>query len=79
MSVTKQKQMLKYIENVISNLETDLKRVKGILFQLQNIDEQGNMIETDRPEDLLKTDGLKQYEEENVKVIEGVFDGYFML
>jgi hypothetical protein len=71
--------MLKYIENVISNLETDLKRVKGILFQLQNIDEQGNMIETDRPEDLLKTDGLKQYEEENVKVIEGVFDGYFML
>jgi hypothetical protein len=69
---SKQKQMLKGLENIISNMETEIKRLKISLNQIINYDE--NAPETDNTTNLQPS-----VEEEGIQVIEGHFDGYFMV
>lgn len=82
-AMKKHQQMVQFIENVLSNMEADIKRMHIILHQLTKFDPEN----PDSLEEVNKgTDGIlgavnedKTYNEENAQVIEGKFDGYFML
>ena len=72
-------QTLQFIQNVVGNIETDLKRIHVALNQLAKLDvdhlETFADVVTHTPEE---TEEHKPEEEENVEVVEGIFDGYFM-
>lgn len=74
----KQKQMLKSLENVLGNIEMDVKRLKMTLSQLQNSDAKDAKGE-ESAEIVVIEKNSESNDEENVKVIEGKFDGYFMV
>ncbi len=78
--VQKHKQMIQFVKNTISTIETDLKRMKLVLNKLANFDpndpqslEDKEIIET------IGTEELKTYTEENVQIVEWKFDWYFMI
>ena len=69
--VQKHKQMIQFVKNTISTIETDLKRMKLVLNKLANFDpndpqslEDKEIIET------IGTEELKTYTEENVQIVE---------
>ena len=69
--VKKHKQMIQFVKNTISTIETDLKRMKLVLNKLANFDpndpqslEDKEIIET------IGTEELKTYTEENVQIVE---------
>ena len=72
-------QTIQFVQNMAANIETDLKRIHIALNQLAKFD-------IDHPEafaDIATNTGETKEEvvnenEENMEVIEGVFDGYFM-
>ncbi len=76
----KYSQMVHFLKNEISILEVELKKMKVILDQLVSFDPAN-------PESLsgqteipgLKMQDLSSYSEEGAEVIEGLFDGYFMV
>lgn len=75
----KHTQTVQFLQNMVSNIETDLKRVHLALSQLAKFD-------LEHPEtfmDIVSTSEIakeaeKSEDEENMEVVEGVFDGYFM-
>ncbi len=77
----KHQQMVQFIQNVLSEMESDIKRMHMILNQLakfdpekpETLDGQKEMDET------IGNQELKTYNEENAEVVEGKFDGYFMI
>ena len=75
-------QMVQFVQNVIGEIEHDLKRVNIILNQLGKFDPENpealDTIEKETKEIIGDTE-LKNYTEENAQVVEGKFDGYFML
>lgn len=75
-------QMVWFIQNVVGTIESDLKRIKLILSQLSKFDPENpeflNSLEQET-KDVMGTWDLKSYSEENMEVIEGKFDGYFMV
>lgn len=82
----KQKQSLKAVEELLSKIELDVKRARLLLEQLQEgktTDAAGKSAEwsadeTASTEYIAPT--LNNYQEDgNVQVIEGIFDGYFMV
>lgn len=78
----KHEQMVQFVQNVLWEMENDLKRVKLVLNQLSKFDPdnleslESNEKET---ENAMWTDELKSYSEENVEVVEWKFDWYFMV
>jgi hypothetical protein len=77
----KHQQMVQFVQNVLSEMESDIKRMHMILNQLAKFD-------PEKPETLegagKEVEGvgkveLKTYNEENAEVVEGKFDGYFMV
>lgn len=81
-ALAKFKTMLKGIEWVLEWVEMDLRRAKIMLQKLSNFNPETmdieSMIEESQKE--LWVSGLKSYKnDENVQVIEGLFDGYFMI
>ncbi|MFA5748278.1 MAG: hypothetical protein WC872_04185 [Candidatus Absconditabacterales bacterium] len=78
----KHSQMIQFLQNVLSEMETDIKRMKLILSQLAKFDpdkpELFESIEKDA-EKVIGGGELKTYTEEDVEVVEGKFDGYFMV
>jgi hypothetical protein len=77
----KHQQMVQFVQNVLSDMESNIKRMHMILNQLAKFDpEKPETLEsTDKEiEDIGKVE-LKAYNEENAEVIEGKFDGYFMI
>lgn len=78
--IEKHKQMVQFIKNTISGIETDLKRVKIVLNKLSKFDPKNPDSLNDKElESTLWTDELKSYKEENTQIVEWKFDGYFMI
>jgi len=80
--MTKKQDQLATLEELLSKIETEVKRAKLMLGQLQG--------KTDKELDQSIENSTKQYEKtsqsllsydewEDVKVVEGVYDGYFMI
>lgn len=75
----KHQQMVQFIQNMLGNMESDMKRIKLTLNQLSKFDpENPESIESKEVEEA-EAQELKTYSEENIEVIEGKFDGYFMI
>jgi len=75
-------QMVQFVQNTVGNIENDLKRVSIVLNQLGkfNLENPETFLEIDKDaKDLFWDTELKTYSEENMEVIEGKFDGYFMI
>jgi hypothetical protein len=78
--VEKHNQMIQFVKNTISGIETDLKRVKIVLNKLSKFDPKNPESLSDKElEDTIWTGDLKAYKEDDVQVVEGKFDGYFMI
>lgn len=79
----KHHQMVQFIQNVLSEMESNIKRMYMILNQLAKRDpENAESLESVQKEIDGATGGngeLKAYNEENAEVVEGKFDGYFMI
>lgn len=79
----KHQQMVQFIQNVLSEMESNIKRMHMILNQLAKRDpENAESLESVQKEIDGATGGhgeLKAYNEENAEVVEGKFDGYFMV
>lgn len=76
--MAKQKQSLKALEELLAKIETDAKRAK---LMIQQVMDQKWSSAKDIKIDIDKiSDKLSSYEDDdNIKVVEGVFDGYFMV
>jgi hypothetical protein len=75
-------QMIQFIQNTISNVENDLKRASIVLSQLSkfNPEKPETLLEIEKEaKDIFWETELKAYTEENIEVVEGKFDGYFMI
>lgn len=78
----KHEQMVQFVQNVLWEMENDLKRVKIVLNQLTKFDPENpeSLVSTEKEdENLMWTDELKSYSEENMEVVEWKFDWYFMI
>lgn len=74
----KHQQMVQFVQNMLGNMENDMKRIKLALNQLAKFDPENPEsveIKNENPE----APELKSYSEENAEVVEGKFDGYFMI
>ena len=76
----KYQQMVNYLRNEVWNLEIELKKMKVMLDQLVNFDpaDLKSLNSIDWQETTWSSE-LATYSEEWVEVIEGLFDGYFMV
>ncbi len=75
----KHQQMVQFVQNMLGNMENDMKRIKLALNQLAKFDpENPDSIEIKETEQTGAAE-LKSYSEENAEVVEGTFDGYFMI
>lgn len=78
--VEKHNQMIQFIKNTLSGIDTDLKRIKLVLNKLTKFDPQDPKSLDDKAvTDTLGGEELKSYKEEDIQVVEGKFDGYFMI
>ncbi len=78
--VEKHNQMVQFVKNTISGIETDLKRVKIVLNKLAKFDPKDPESLNDKElEETIGTSDLKAYKEDDVQVVEWKFDGYFMI
>lgn len=85
----KQKQSLKAVEELLSKMEVDIKRAKLLLQQMQEGKSETDIQDGTASETSWSSAGISQqqlaaplhsyHEEGNVQVIEGIFDGYFMV
>ncbi|MEI6672740.1 MAG: hypothetical protein WCL02_05435 [bacterium] len=76
----KHQQMVQFVQNLLGNMENDMKRIKLALNQLAKFDpENPESVEYKDAEKTMGSEELKSYSEENAEVVEGKFDGYFMI
>lgn len=77
----KHQQMVNFVRNEVSTIEVELKKMKVILDQLTHFDPVNpKSLEVNiDTQDVMQSTELSTYSEEGVEVIEGVFDGYFMV
>ena len=71
----KHNQMVQFVKNTITTIETDLKRMKLVLNKLSNFDPSDpKSLDDKEVTEAIGTEELKTYTEENVQVVEGKFD-----
>ena len=76
----KHQHMVQFVQNLLGNMENDMKRIRLALNQLAKFDpENPESLEHKDSEQSMGTQELKSYSEENAEVVEGKFDGYFMV
>ena len=76
----KHQQMVQFVQNLLGNMENDMKRIRLALNQLAKFDpENPESLEHKDAEHGMGWQELKSYSEENAEVVEGKFDGYFMI
>ena len=76
----KHQQMVQFVQNLLGNMENDMKRIRLALNQLAKFDpENPESVEHKDAEQTMGSQELKSYSEENAEVVEGKFDGYFMV
>ena len=74
-------QLLQFAQNSLTNAEMQLKRVKLTLEQLQSFDPANPESLSSYLEEAKATmpEELKTYKDEDAEVVEGIFDGYYMV
>ena len=78
--VEKHNQMIQFVKNTIAGIDTDLKRIKLVLNKLTKFDPQDpKSLDDKEVKDTIGSEELKSYKEEDVQVVEGKFDWYFMI
>lgn len=78
--IEKHNQMIQFVKNTISSIETDLKRMKLVLNKLSKFDPNDpTSLDDKEVSEAIWTEELKSYTEENVQIVEWKFDGYFMI
>ncbi len=77
----KHQQMVNFLRNEISTVEVELKKMKVILDKLVNFDpaDPKSLEVAAETQEAMNNQDLSSYSEEGVEVIEGMFDGYFMI
>lgn len=76
----KHQQMVQFVQNLLGSMENDMKRIRLALNQLAKFDpEDPESVEHKDAEQTAGSQELKSYSEENAEVVEGKFDGYFMI
>ena len=76
----KHQQMVQFVQNLLGSMENDMKRIRLTLNQLAKFDpENPESVEHKDAEQSMGNQELKSYSEENAEVVEGKFDGYFMV
>jgi hypothetical protein len=75
----KHQQMIQFVQNILGNMESDMKRIKLALNQLAKFDPENPDSLEHKDTEQTGTQELKSYSEENAEVVEGKFDGYFMI
>ncbi|MEI8091655.1 MAG: hypothetical protein WCG98_05535 [bacterium] len=78
----KHQQMVQFVQNVLSEMESDIKRMHMILNQLAKFDPENPETLDGTQKGMEGVTGhteVKTYNEENAEVVEGKFDGYFMV
>lgn len=73
--------MIHFVKNTIGTVEADLKRIKAILAKLESFDPSDvHSLATDNQlDEVMGSQWLQSYNEEDAEVVEGLFDGYFMI
>lgn len=73
--------MVYFVKNTIGVIESDLKRIKAILAKMESFDasDVASLAIDAQMDDVMGPQGLQSYTEEDAQVVEGVFDGYFMI
>jgi len=78
--IEKHNQMVQFVKNTITTIETDLKRMKLVLNKLSKFDPNDPKSLDDKEiTEAIGNEDLKTYTEENIQVVEWKFDGYFMI
>lgn len=78
--IEKHNQMVQFVKNTISTIETDLKRMKLVLNKLSKFDPSDPKSLDDKEiTEAIGTEDLKSYTEDDIQVVEWKFDGYFMV
>jgi len=75
----KHQQMVQFVQNMLGNMENDMKRIKLTLNQLSKFDPENPESVENKEIEQAAAQELKNYSEENAEVVEGKFDGYFMI
>ena len=76
----KHNQMIQFVKNTISTIETDLKRMKLVLNKLSKFDPKDPKSLDDKEiSETIGSNELKTYTEDNVQIVEWKFDWYFMV
>lgn len=76
----KHQQMVQFVQNLLENMENEMKRMRLALSQLAKFDpEDPESIEFKDAGQAIGAEELKSYSEENAEIVEGKFDGYFMI
>lgn len=73
--------MVHFVKNTIGTIESDLKRIKAILAKMEVFDasDVASLVTDTQMDEVMGSQGLQSYTEEDAQVVEGVFDGYFMI
>lgn len=79
--VEKYQQMVQFVKNVLSDVDSDLKRAKLILSKLERFDPSNlSSLDTDsQTEEAIWETKLQVYSDDDAQIVEGLFDGYFMI
>jgi hypothetical protein len=73
--------MVHFVKNTIGTIEGDLKRIKAILAKMESFDasDVASLVTDAQLDEVMGSQGLQSYTEEDAQVVEWVFDGYFMI
>jgi len=75
----KHQQMVQFVQNMLGNMENDMKRIKLTLNQLAKFDPENPESVENKDVEQAAEQEMKSYSEENAEIVEGKFDGYFMI
>lgn len=75
----KHQQMVQFVQNMLGNMENDMKRIKLTLNQLAKFDPENPESVENKDVEQAAAQEMKSYSEENAEIVEGKFDGYFMI
>lgn len=75
----KHQQMVQFVQNMLGNMENDMKRIRLALNQLAKFDPENPESVEHKDAENTAEEELKSYSEENAEIVEGKFDGYFMI
>lgn len=79
--MAKYSHMLQFVRNTLQGLEHDIKRIHQVVQQLEKFDPSNSdsLAFENTIQEVIGMQDMKKYDDVDAQVIEGVFDGYFMV